>query len=67
MSDLFDTPELIPPHIREIFDKLGEDADYPDLENALQQCEAHGYTFDYYLDAQPYDLRIIDLLTTLNP
>lgn len=65
--DLFDTPELIPAPIKKIFDKLGEDADYMDIENALQQCEKHGYTFDYYLDAQPYDLRIINLLTTLNP
>jgi hypothetical protein len=33
--------------------------DYRGLEKALKEVEKIGYTFDYYLDAVPYDLRPI--------
>lgn len=60
--DLFETPELIPPQVAEILDKYSdafEEGDYRGLEMALKEIESVGYTFEYYLDGQPYDLRKI--------
>lgn len=60
MEDLFETPELIPDEVQAIFDTLNEDLDeYAELERIKEEIEPLGYTFDYYLDAVPYDLRKI--------
>jgi len=33
--------------------------DYKDCDAFLKEVEAFGYTFDYYLTAEPYNLRPI--------
>lgn len=60
--DLFEDYENIPKEVDEIIKKYNyfEDSTYTDLEEFLKELEAIGYTFDYYLDAQPYDLRKIN-------
>ena len=61
MKDLFETPELIPDEVQAIFDTFDEDSDntYFELDRILNEIEPLGYTFDYYLDAEPYGLRPI--------
>ena len=62
MLDLFETPELIPHEVQAVLDTLSEDANsYWELERIQKQVEKLGYTFDYGLDAEPYDLRPIDI------
>ena len=63
MLDLFETPELIPQEVQAVLDTLSEDANsYLELERIQKQVEKLGYTFDYGLDAEPYDLRPIENL-----
>ena len=62
MKDLFETPELIPNDVQAILETFNEDADdYQELDRLLAELEPLGYTFDYYLDAEPYGLRPIDM------
>lgn len=62
MKDLFETPHLIPQEVQAVLDTLSEDANsYWELERIRIQVEKLGYTFDYGLDAEPYDLRPIDI------
>ena len=59
--DLFVHYELQPKNVAKIldnhFEKYGDSGDYKDTEKLLKQLEAVGYTFDYYLDNEPYGLR----------
>lgn len=59
--DLFDHHELIPNNLKKIllnhWEKFGEDGDYNSTVLLLKQVEDIGYTFDYYLDNVPYNLR----------
>lgn len=60
--DLFEDYENIPEDLQEILDNYQdafEDGDYKGLEKALKEANAIGYTFEYYLDGQAYDLRKI--------
>jgi hypothetical protein len=59
MKDLFETPELIPSEVQEILETFDEDKPntYLELDRLLNELENIGYTFDYYLDAEPYGLR----------
>lgn len=60
MKDLFETPELIPQNVKNVLDTFNEDLDaYQELGRILSLIEPMGYTFDYYLDAEPYGLRPI--------
>ena len=62
MKDLFETPELIPSEVQAVFETFDENADsYHELDRLLAELEPLGYTFDYYLDAEPYGLRPIDM------
>jgi len=62
MKDLFETPELIPNEVQAILETFNEDADdYQELDRLLAELEPLGYTFDYYLNAEPYGLRPIDM------
>ena len=54
--DLFDYPELIPKEVLAILETF-EDETYLECERVLNEIKKHGYTFDYYLTAQPFDLR----------
>jgi predicted kinase len=66
-NDLFATPENIPSEIQAILDKYEEEyldgATYDLNERVLAELKPLGYTFDYYLDAEPYNLRKIEQMT----
>ena len=55
MKDLFETPELIPEEVQEILESFDEDSgnEYFELDRLLAEIEPLGFTFDYYLDADP--------------
>lgn len=63
MKDLFETPELIPNEVQAILETFDEDSGntYLELDRILGEIEPLGYTFDYYLDAEPYGLRPIGM------
>lgn len=62
MKDLFETPELIPSEVQAVLETFNEDADpYWELERILTQVEKLGYTFDFYLDGEPYGLRPVGI------
>lgn len=62
-KDLFETPEKMPKKVAVIIDRyqeeMGGDMNYEDMANMLREVESVGYTFDYYLDNEPYGLRPI--------
>lgn len=66
--DLFEHAELIPPHIKAIFEKYEEEsmggATYELNRKILAEIEPLGYTFEYGLDADPYELRKMETNTT---
>lgn len=60
--DLFEDYENIPENVQEILDAYEHgfvDGDYDSLTKAHEELEKIGYTFDFYLDGQAYDLRKI--------
>ena len=58
--DLFEDYENMPASVVETISKYDlESGDYRELEKALQDLKKYGYTFEYELDGQPYDLRKI--------
>ncbi len=59
MADLFETPDLIPANVLEVLESY-EEPTYETLAAMLKDCEAIGYTFDYYLDCIPFNLKKID-------
>jgi hypothetical protein len=56
MTDLFETPELIPNNVMSILETF-EDNTYDECDRIQNELEHIGYTFDYYLDAEPFNLR----------
>ena len=59
-QDLFETPESLPPQVQAVIEKYGECETYEDCRKMLKALKPLGYTFDYYVDANPYDLRKIN-------
>lgn len=58
--DMFSHWEKLPENIQAILQKYAdEDEDYNNLAAMLLELEAEGYTFEYYLTAEPYALRKI--------
>jgi hypothetical protein len=60
--DLFEDYENIPANVQTVLDKYEDafvDGDYDGLAKAHAELETIGYTFEYYLDGQAYDLRKI--------
>ena len=57
--DLFEHPELLPQRLQIVLSKQDSDMTYAQCEALLARVERMGYTFDYGLDAQPYNLRPI--------
>jgi hypothetical protein len=60
--DYFEDSNLAPPEVQKILNKHSKsliDGDYIGLEKAKNELEKIGYTFEYYLDGIPYDLRPI--------
>lgn len=64
IQDLFETPELIPANVREVLDRFSEEyengPDYQLNERVLAELKPLGYTFEYGLDADPYNLHKIN-------
>ncbi len=61
MEDLFDTPELIPENVTAILESFNEETDaYSELNRVNNELIKIGYSFDWYLDAQPYNLHKIE-------
>lgn len=58
--DLFENPELIPKNVKDVLESYEQQAiegfSYEDLANLQNAVEALGYTFEYYLDAEPFNL-----------
>jgi hypothetical protein len=63
MKDLFETPDLIPIDVQIVLESFDEDCanTYHELDRLLSELEPLGYTFDYYLNAEPYGLRPIGM------
>ncbi len=58
--DMFSRWEELPENIQAILQKYAdEDESYENLAAMLLEMEAEGYTFEYYLTAEPYALRKI--------
>jgi hypothetical protein len=62
MQDLFETPGLLPANVQEIVNRYSEklingDGDgYTVCAELVAELETVGYTCDYYLDAEPFNL-----------
>ena len=57
MTDLFETIETLPYKVQLILSEFAEDDNtYDKCADLLRRCEAEGYTFEYGLDAIPYQL-----------
>lgn len=58
--DLLANYELLPVRVQNILFSFDENKDsYQECERLLKELEPLGYTFEYYLDGVPYDLRKI--------
>jgi hypothetical protein len=56
--DLFEHPNRLPIDVQNILNRyLQSDLNYADCEAMLTECEMYGYTFDYGLSAEPFNLR----------
>jgi hypothetical protein len=60
--DYFEYYEKLPPNARKIYDKYNRiwengDFDYEQSKNYLKEMESIGWTFEYGLDNEPYELR----------
>lgn len=61
MTDLFATPELLPAEVQAVLEEFSEmDESYENCGKLQDALEAHGYTFSWYLDAVPYNLRTFE-------
>jgi len=58
-TDLFDHPEYLPKEVQALLTEFGEDESYDKCEELLNLLKPHGYTFEYYLDAEPFNLKKI--------
>lgn len=59
-NDLFEDYDNLPDDIKAVLDAHSEDdQNYQNCEILLAECEALGYTFEFYLDAVPFNLRRI--------
>ena len=59
-TDYFEEYDKLPDNIKDLMDKHLNDADdydYKRLQNIQKEFEANGWTFDFGLDAEPYELK----------
>ena len=63
MKDLFETPELIPSDVQAILESFDDESPntYVELDRLVNELEIIGYTFDYFINADPYGLRPINI------
>jgi len=60
MIDLFSTPEKLPAEVQEILIAYSErEQTYENCQQLEQALKPHGYTFNWGLDAGPFNLRKI--------
>lgn len=60
MKDLFETPEKLPAQVQAILNSFDESKDgYKECTRLENELKPLGYTFEWYLDAVPYNLRKI--------
>ena len=60
--DLFEHYEKLPDQINKVLESWDEDAEgYAECNRLQKALEPLGYTFDYYLDAEPFNLRIVEI------
>lgn len=61
--DFFEYPELIPPDVQNVLNKyehaLVNGISYEELDDMRHEIRQIGWTFEYYLDAEPYNLKPI--------
>ena len=63
IPDMFQHIEHLPKEVQEVLNKYAEcDESYDVCSAMLEELKALDYTFDYYLDAEPYFLRKKDLV-----
>ena len=55
--DLFDTWEQLPENVQQVLAKYSFVDTYQGCNDFQKELEPLGYTFDYYLNAEPYNLR----------
>lgn len=55
--DLFDTPDEWPAEVDAILSDIAEGATYDELRAALEALEPLGYTFEFDLSCEPFNLR----------
>lgn len=70
--DLFEKQEILPENVQEILQELsdkyesGDDyPDYSDLDENLEKLEKVGFRYEYYLDAEPFNLCAISFFEKL--
>ena len=56
--DLFEQYETLPKEVQNIISTFVDET-YLECERLLKELEPYGYTFEYGLDAQPYNLHKI--------
>jgi len=64
-KDLFEAPELLPNPIKAILSRYNDleiekGIEYTDLINMGKEMAVYGYSFDFYLDCVPYNLKKIN-------
>lgn len=63
IPDMFQHMEHLPIEVQAVLERYSEmDESYDVCSAMLEEMEALGYTFEYYLDAEPYFLRKKDLV-----
>jgi hypothetical protein len=65
IPDMFQHIQSLPKEVQEVLERYSEcDESYEVCADMLKEMEFLGYTFEYYLDAEPYMLRkkgLVDL------
>jgi len=56
MEDLFDHPELQPSIVQSVLEIYGCPVNYDDCDELVQKLNEIGWTCEYGLDANPYNL-----------
>jgi len=66
-EDLFENIESLPTEVQEVLNRYsGEDETYENAEALLSELQPLGYTFEYGLDAVPYGLKKVEVISEDN-